>query len=64
MHQKQKNTFIKIEEKEDNEGSVARREVNLSQDQILKMREIIKEDAARRQTGIRDSSTSVIKHRK
>lgn len=55
---------MKIDQKDDDEGSIARREVHVSHDQIVKMREIIKEDAARRQSGVRDGSTSVIKDRK
>jgi len=53
---------MKNDEKID-EGT-AQREIIVSHEQIKKMREIIKEDAAQRQSGVRDSSTSVIKERK
>jgi len=59
MYEKQRNTFLKKDD--DEQGRTASKEMNLSQDEIKKMREIIKEDIAWRQEGARDNSTYVLK---
>jgi hypothetical protein len=43
------------------EEKEAAKEINLSQEQIKKMRDILKEDLAWKQSGQRDSSTYVLK---